>query len=206
MPFPPFLWKYWKYVYSLYKMLNTVGHNIEAKVSSDLTNVSNLHKKIRTKKLYSSLKTVKLLNCPISARNFTWELCNTTWSVICVTQMHTISIQEENKELILLSSKPTKDCSIKKTWGPYICFTTPWTECILQRLWRSHPSRSSWPREREQPCSRPYRESSRWRSGRGLGSEGGRENELWMKKKELWCTFCIIVGEMHTLCAFFKWS
>lgn len=118
MPFPPFLWKYWKYVYSLYKMLNTVGHNIEAKVSSDLTNVSNLHKKIRTKKLYSSLKTVKLLNCPISARNFTWELCNTTWSVICVTQMHTISIQEENKELILLSSKPTKDCSIKKNMRP----------------------------------------------------------------------------------------
>lgn len=52
-------------------MLNTVGHNIEAKVSSGLTNASNLHKKIRTKKLYSFLKTVKLLNCLISARNFT---------------------------------------------------------------------------------------------------------------------------------------
>lgn len=32
--------------------------------------------------------------------------------------MHTISIQEENKELILLSSKPTKDCSIKKNMRP----------------------------------------------------------------------------------------
>lgn len=82
-------------------------------------------------------------------------------------------VQRVKRGRSLKSHKKLKDV------GKSCPFTTPWTGCIPLRLWRSHPSRSSWLQEREQPCSRLCHESSHWRSGRGLGSEG---ETAWRKK------------------------
>lgn len=75
-----------------------------------------------------------------------------------------------------LSGRSEEDKGMEEGWKSNLKqsqqIPTPWTGCIPPPPWQWHPSKSSWPRERGRPCSRPGRESSRWRSARDSGSEG----------------------------------